>query len=298
MGSFYRGQRLPVELECLVFEEAAKRYPLMYTPLRLVARRVNKWIIPIQFEEVYFSDFGGASRVEFFLTWGNGYLTHVRRVFCCSEDEDESETVPLQVLSVLREMHNLRHLAFWYEFDEGHAIAHTILELSLTRLSTSVDDAFIHLTSHIRRSPTRKYPLTTTLTHLELSMGAFPPAEELRLFPVLTHIAISWVQSDEVTDQDDEAEREAICDSAVPVLPITELQVLAICHASPIRAEKLVPTLNARGINDPRVVSVYVENDHADWYSFCVDGNDLWHRADAAVTENRARLAKGKEQSM
>ncbi|KAJ7290199.1 hypothetical protein C8J57DRAFT_1164394 [Mycena rebaudengoi] len=183
--------QLPPELECQIFETAARNYRDDFEfskviNLSLVARRVHFWVEPVFLEVVVLWDENHAKK---FLKLADmksvGFLANAVRALCIPYQVDA--LTAHRILSVCT---GVRILACWVDYRAVPDLPLLISHLPLTRLTIEVH--------HFLAIPLSTSSGLSTLTHLNLTfwqwVRAVDPARLsliLSRLPRLTHVTLS-----------------------------------------------------------------------------------------------------------
>ncbi|KAJ7096692.1 hypothetical protein B0H15DRAFT_826062 [Mycena belliarum] len=257
-------QRLPIELERLIFELTARVYPDTITTLILVARRICVWIEPFLYQVVLSSGYGErvtrimASKPPEFLR------QHVQQHLALSCSMSRR-----YVSYILSTCTNIQNLALWTG-DTYPALLDDMRHLTnLRRLSVSLFKLFGG--NAMKLLPSKEDLPFSHLTHLDVFGEVIEPVWPVfGMLPCLTHLSIS----DQYIPQ--------LLQRALDEVPTLRLLVVVWTTDPPIwDVEETV-------ITDPRFCTIFCHFD-SDWEIGALGGLDFWCRAEDFI----ARRARG-----
>ncbi|KAJ7708122.1 hypothetical protein B0H17DRAFT_451446 [Mycena rosella] len=265
--------KLPVELERVIFELAAWQYPETVTLSILVARRVCVWIEPLLYHVVFSN--GNADRLlQMMQSKPREFLRkHVHHIALSSGDIQRADLT--QILTICT---NISDLALWTG-DTYPALLIDMRHLThLRRLSINLFELFGGPRAF--QVPAIDELPFAHLTHLdvfsEIPESVWPVFGR---FPSLTHLSISDCYSPNLLTQ-------ALDTCAV-------LQLLIVVWTSDgDRAE------GALEITDPRFCMISCWDFETDWELGAWGGLDYWRRAeDFVARKSRGEIKKSEYQA-
>ncbi|KAJ7290188.1 hypothetical protein C8J57DRAFT_338204 [Mycena rebaudengoi] len=160
--------RLPLELECHIFETAARDYrdhlkSAQVINLSLVARRVHFWVEPVFLEVIVLLDIGHAEKfLEFVDMKPQGFFANVVRALCIRDDRSVDAKITSRIVAACS---GVRMLACWAGYEDGPDLPLLISRLPLTRLDIE-SDYFLAI-------PFDTCTWLSTLTHLCLRLNFY-----------------------------------------------------------------------------------------------------------------------------
>ncbi|KAJ7134149.1 hypothetical protein C8R46DRAFT_1139702 [Mycena filopes] len=268
--------RLPPELECLVFEEAAFSYPAKIPTFMLTAWRVKNWLEPILYRIVLVMNSRQMPRLGSFPTLTTHGLRELIATKSPSFIQDSIKHLYLRApgwdtafVEIL--MTCTRLTSLFAQFRPMHHMAALCTQQHLRRLAIELTQA---LEGHPINEP---HPLFRHVTHLELldSARVFedPQALPARLacMPALTHVAFNSAPRDNEF-------YEALCADA---------RLQCVVFLSPSASEQV--NITRATADDARFVCVKEDMDfRLNWVQGVDIGDDYWAHAEVFIAARRA----------
>ncbi|KAJ7159246.1 hypothetical protein C8R43DRAFT_994251 [Mycena crocata] len=260
--------RLPPELECIIFEVCALKYPTSIPSLIRVAWRVKHWVEPSLYRTICLTD------------------AYTRNPGPRCSPEVLSSAMERLPPSFFR--NNVRNMYVQYSIDpaQAHTIFETCSEVTNLALRTrlSLHDVPVLLNLPIRRLTAcigwlfHKLPLDFTMpflrsiTHLTLddTTSSYPRVEWQKIvvdIPHLTHLALH---------------SKLLADILFPVL-LTCARLECVLFVGHARTHPRARTV------DMRFVVATTSDIVEDWQASACGGADHWTRAEAILAARRAR---------
>ncbi|KAJ6587440.1 hypothetical protein DFH09DRAFT_1027454 [Mycena vulgaris] len=250
--------QLPIELERVIFELAAWRYPETIPILIVVARRVCVWIEPLLYQVVLSS--GGDERLLHMMqSKPPEFLRqHVHHLALSSVIERSAVT------NILSTCTNISDLALWTGDTYPELLADLRYLTHLRHLSINIFELFGG-----RATPDLEQLPFFHLTHLDV-FSAIPESvwPVFGALPSLTHLSFSDYYLPELIGK--------VFDTC------TGLQILVV-----VWTQDAEPVEETSEITDPRFCTISCPDFEADWELGAWGGLDFWRRAEESVARKR-----------
>ncbi|KAJ7620258.1 hypothetical protein FB45DRAFT_929820, partial [Roridomyces roridus] len=270
--------RLPPELECLIFEYVATRWPTEVPKLLLVASRVLEWLEPYLYTVLRLdcSDPRTDNVLAALTTKSASFRSSaVRHLLLRSRSFQSAEINTKPTVDILRACPGITTLNLTGD-NVGPHLLPILAGLRLERLSMEFRDLF-----GVNRPVDVLHPLFRAVTHLEIMDYNFPSnsVEALWALPALTHLTFRQAPPPRVL--------RPLLESC-PHLEVVVIFPILYYLNTDAEARRYVAAANLEGPGSRAVViAARRPYDDDDWERGARGGEDIWARAERFIARKR-----------